>query len=85
MIAMMAGSADSFDGSRSLARSCVCSLLLGSSSIERVGTAKGREPTVLRLASELYPGVSGGFLGKVWLACLLQKDFKIFPAMPSTN
>ena len=41
--------------------------------------------TVLRLASELYPGVSGGFLGKVWLACLLREDFKIFPAMPSTN
>ena len=39
----------------------------------------------LRLASELYPGVSGGFLGKVWLACLLREDFKIFPAMPSTN
>ena len=40
---------------------------------------------VLRLASELYPGVSGGFLGKVWLACLLREDFKIFPAMPSIN
>ena len=44
-----------------------------------------RRKEILRLASELYPGVSGGFLGKVWLACLLREDFKIFPAMPSTN
>ena len=66
-------------------RYCLILLASSGSNGEQCGHPLIFVPFFLRLASELYPGVSGGFLGKVWLACLLREDFKIFPAMPSTN